>query len=231
MAQPTKVEKQGEPAKMRILRAGETLFGKLGYDGTTARKIAESATVPVALINYHFGSKEGLYRAVFENRAPAIYDQRVVGLQLARSEPDWERRVELVVKALIVPMFGLRDDSNSGAFGRILAHEMSDPSSEGRGIFKDMFDPVALMMIDAIAECFPDWTKAEVNWAYHTMLGAMMVVMMDAGRIARLSDGAANADDYETAAVHLVAILTAGLKHRSRAQTGAKNTNPKGENG
>lgn len=212
-------EKAGDSTKERLLAAAETLFSRFGYDVTTARKIAEEAEVPIGLINYHYGSKEGLYRAVFERRAPAIYDQRVVGLQLARSEPDLDRRIELVVKALIVPMFSLRSDRNGGAFGRILARELSDASSEGRGIFRAMFDPVALMMIDAIAECFPDWTRAEVNWAYHTMLGAMMIVMIDDGRIHRLSGGAADSGDTETAAQHIVAILTAGLKHRDRKQT------------
>lgn len=212
-------EKAGDSTKERLLAAGEILFSRFGYDGTTARKIAELAEAPVALINYHYGSKEGLYRAIFERRAPAIYDQRVVGLQLARSEPDLDKRVELVVKALIVPMFGLRNDGNGGAFGRILARELSDASSEGRGIFREMFDPVAMMMIDAVRECFPDWTPAEVHWAYHTMLGAMMIVMIDDGRIARLSGGAADSTDIETAAAHIVAILTAGLKHRDRGQT------------
>lgn len=220
VSQPGKLEKQGESTRDRILRAAESVFGKLGFEGATARKIAARAGVPVALINYHFGSKEGLYREIFAQRSPAIYDQRLVGLQLARTEPDWEKRVEMVVKALIVPMFALRrKEANGAEFGRILARELTDPSSEGRGIFRETFDPIARMMIDAISELFPDWTRAEVNWAYQTMLGAMMVVMMDNGRIARLSDGAADAEDHETAALHIVAILTAGLKHRDRRMT------------
>ncbi|AQZ53086.1 TetR/AcrR family transcriptional regulator [Martelella mediterranea] len=219
MNEPKNQEKQGATSKEKILSAGEAVFGKYGYDATTVRKIAARADVPVALINYHFGSKEGLYRAIFETRSPAIRGQRVVGLQLARSEADWDKRVELVVKALIVPMFGLRDNANDGAFGRILARELSDPSSEGRGIFRETFDPVAEMMLDALAECFPDWTRAEVNWAYQTMLGAMMIVMMDNGRMARLSGGTADSADTAAAATHIVAMLTAGLKHRDRSQT------------
>ncbi len=220
MAQPERLEKQGDSTKEKILSAAESVFGKLGFDGATMRKIATQADVPVALINYHFGSKVGLYRAIFAKSTPAIYDQRLVGLQLARTEPDWEKRVELVVKALIVPMFGLRARQSNGAdFGRILARELTDPSAEGRGIFRETFDPIARMMIDAIAELFPDWTRAEVNWAYQTMLGAMMGVMIDNGRIARLSGGDADSDDHEAAALHVVTILTAGLKHRDRRMT------------
>ena len=219
MAHPRLAQKTGEPAKERILVAAEKLFGDAGFNQTTARRIAQAADVPVALINYHYGSKEGLYRAIFELRAPVIRDQRVVGLKLAASEPDRDRRAELIVKALILPMFGLRDDDSGGAFGRILTRELSAPGSEGRDIFRDMFDPVAEMMLDALAECFPDWTTAEVHWAYHTMLGAMMIVMSDNGRIARLSGGVVSAEDHAVAARHMVAILTAGLKHRDRSLT------------
>lgn len=198
------------------MAAAEEVFGEASYDAGTLRRIAEIADVPVALINYHFGSKEGLYRAIFELRTPAIHDQRVVGLQLARTEPDLNRRIELVVKALVVPMLGLRGSGKVSSFGRILAREMTDPNAEERGIFGEMFDPVAQMMIEAIAECFPDWTTAEVHWAYQTILGAMMIVMMDNGRIARLSNGVVSSEKHEEAARHIVAILTAGLRHRER---------------
>ena len=208
-----------ESAKERIFTSAESVFAEWGFDGASARKISEAADVPVALINYHYGSKEGLYRAIFEKRAPTIMDQRIAGLRLARAEPDLDRRVDLVVKALIYPMLSLRGESLSADFGRIIVREMSDPQAEARGIFRDMFDPVANMLTAAIAECFPDWTLKEVHWAYHTMLGAMTIVMTDNGRMARLSGGEVNADNWEEAALHICAILTAGLKGRDRAQT------------
>ena len=216
------MKKRAEPsesAKARILAAAEPVFAEWGVDAATVRKISEAAGVPVALINYRFGSKEGLYRAIFETRAPTIMDQRIAGLRLARAEPDLDRRIDLVVKALIYPMFSLRGESPSADFGRIIVREMSDPQSEARGIFRDMFDPVADMLTAAIAECFPDWTVKEVHWAYHTMLGAMTILMTDNGRMARLSNGEVQSDNWEEAALHMCAILVAGLKHRDRSQT------------
>ncbi|MAM63201.1 CerR family C-terminal domain-containing protein [Maritimibacter sp. UBA3975] len=210
---------QGETSKERILASAESVFAEWGFDGASVRRISEEAGVPVALINYHFGSKAGLYRAIFEKRAPAIMDQRIAGLRLARAEPDLDRRIDLVVKALIYPMFSLRGESPSADFGRMIVREMSDPQSEARGIFRDMFDPVAEMLTDAISKCFPDWTLEEVHWAYHTMLGAMMIVMTDNGRMARLSGGRVSSDNWEEAARHMCAILVAGLKYRDRDQT------------
>jgi len=43
------------------------LFARHGYDGTSTRAIAEGAGVNIALILYHFGSKEGLLAALMEN--------------------------------------------------------------------------------------------------------------------------------------------------------------------
>lgn len=53
-----------ESTKSRILQAAETLFADKGYKGATIRDIAELAGVNIALVNYHWGSKEELWNAV-----------------------------------------------------------------------------------------------------------------------------------------------------------------------
>ena len=206
-------EPKSEKARDRILAVAEEVIAEQGFVGTSLRTIAARADVPVALISYHFGSKLELYRSIFRLRVPTIVGQRQIGLEIARMESDLDRRLELVVRALIVPMLGLR---NSGHFGAILAREITEPANVERGIFAEMFDPVARMILTALHECLPDWTKAEIHYAYNTMLGAMMFFMADTGRIARLSDGAADPDRNEEASQHLVAILVAGLRHRAR---------------
>ncbi len=47
----------------RIRDAAVELVGRQGWDRTTTRQIAEAASVPVGLVNYHFGSKDGLRQA------------------------------------------------------------------------------------------------------------------------------------------------------------------------
>lgn len=53
--------------KERILEAASDIFGRQGFKATTIRRIAASARVNIAAINYHFGDKEGLYAAVLEH--------------------------------------------------------------------------------------------------------------------------------------------------------------------
>lgn len=50
----------------RILAVGREVFALQGYEGATTRQIAAAAGVNVATLAYHFGGKEGLYRAVLD---------------------------------------------------------------------------------------------------------------------------------------------------------------------
>jgi AcrR family transcriptional regulator len=199
-------------ARERILEKAEQLFAEYGFDGASIRQIGLAAGVPLALLGYHFGSKEGLYRAVFDRRVPTIVEQRFAGLALAEIEPDLDRRLELIVKALVVPMLRLRARDKDPSFGRLLAHETTDPNSQTRGIIRDLFDPVARKVLDALSSALPDRSARDINWAYQFMLGAMVFVMADTGRIARLSDGLCRPEDEASAVSYLVAFMTAGIR-------------------
>ncbi|MBA2320529.1 MAG: TetR family transcriptional regulator [Deltaproteobacteria bacterium] len=50
----------------RILGVAREVFALQGYEGATTRHIAAAARANIATIAYHFGGKEGLYRAVLE---------------------------------------------------------------------------------------------------------------------------------------------------------------------
>lgn len=207
------IEKAGAAARRRILAAAEKLFADHGFDGTSVRQIAIAAKVPLALVNYHFGSKEGLYREVFALRAPMIIDQRVAGLRLADMETDTERKVEMIVKAVLVPNLHMRSTEKNSAYSRILAREVSDPKSYHRKVVAEFFDPIAYKVLEALQRALPDRTVEEINWGYQAMLGVMVYTMADTGRISRLSGGLCDPEDELTTATHLVALMKAALLH------------------
>jgi len=53
--------------RQRLIEAAELEFAQKGYDGASVLSIANRAGVKQPLLNYHFGSKEGLWRAVVES--------------------------------------------------------------------------------------------------------------------------------------------------------------------
>lgn len=60
--QPTRAD--GILARHRLLEAALPLFAAKGYQQTSTREIADAAGANLAAINYYFGDKAGLYRAV-----------------------------------------------------------------------------------------------------------------------------------------------------------------------
>jgi len=55
--------------KDHILAAAQKLFALRGYDATSVRDICQEADVNVAMVNYYFGSKEGMFREMVVQKA------------------------------------------------------------------------------------------------------------------------------------------------------------------
>jgi AcrR family transcriptional regulator len=87
-----------------ILAAARTRLLADGYTGLSTRKVAEEAGVPVSQLNYHFGSKQGLILALFEEE-----NQRRLARQThmySQDLPLWQRYEQACDL--------LEDDLNSG---------------------------------------------------------------------------------------------------------------------
>jgi AcrR family transcriptional regulator len=73
--------------KQQIVRAAERLFAIHGLDGVSLRQIgAEAGNGNNSAVQYHFGSKDQLVRAIFEDRLPYLDERR--RLLVAQRRPD-----------------------------------------------------------------------------------------------------------------------------------------------
>ncbi len=84
------MEKEKTDKKDHILDVAERVFSELGYDGASTRMISSEANVNMAMLNYYFGSKEGLYVAVFERK---IYSLKTLLQNITEDEnlTSWEK--------------------------------------------------------------------------------------------------------------------------------------------
>jgi AcrR family transcriptional regulator len=62
------MEKEKIDKKDHILDVAERVFSDFGFDGASTRMISGEAGVNMAMLNYYFGSKEGLFLAIFERK-------------------------------------------------------------------------------------------------------------------------------------------------------------------
>jgi AcrR family transcriptional regulator len=65
---PAPLSRNADQTRRRILAAALAEFAEKGIDGARVDRIAERAQSNKRLLYHHFGSKEGLYRAVLQQR-------------------------------------------------------------------------------------------------------------------------------------------------------------------
>ncbi len=179
--------RNGERTRTLILDAAETLFSEHGLDGVSMRAIAASAGVTLALVNYHFGSKDGLYRAAFERRGAPLAQSRRAALAAVLGQEGCAPAIGDVLDALARPWVEMRGQPGGLAYARLIAREVSDPAEGKRSIVPDLLDPVALEFIDAMKKALPTMPASKVAWAYHFFIGALLLILSNPDRVTRLS--------------------------------------------
>ena len=61
-------------SKQALLLSAKKVFAEKGFEGATVKDLADDAGVNVSLVSYHFGGKDGLYRACVMQFAEARVD-------------------------------------------------------------------------------------------------------------------------------------------------------------
>ncbi|WP_310618378.1 TetR/AcrR family transcriptional regulator [Flexibacterium corallicola] len=113
----------------RLLDSAESLLAENGLGSTSVRMITEMAGANVAAVNYHFGSKEDLVRAVILRRLSEIDDmrmQRLDALEVGGRSPSIEEITRAFIEPLIVHGIS-RETGKMVPFIVLVRQVMSDP--------------------------------------------------------------------------------------------------------
>jgi len=81
--------RRGDDTRSRLLDAVEGLIADHGFKPLTHRTIASRAEAHVALLNYHFGSKEQLIEEALARRAGQLLAMQHEALAALRDRGDW----------------------------------------------------------------------------------------------------------------------------------------------
>jgi len=93
----------------RIMRVATRLFATHGYDGVSIKVLSETASVNIAAINYHFGSKEKLYRHIVESFGTKSLDRTLRILKTPSNPDEFRARIEMLLDYCTEIMVDQRD--------------------------------------------------------------------------------------------------------------------------
>ncbi|MDI6022356.1 TetR/AcrR family transcriptional regulator [Leucobacter sp. UT-8R-CII-1-4] len=166
----------------RILRTAEKMFADHGFEAVGMREIASAAEVSVALLTYHFETKENLYQSIFAERQ-SVLEARIEQL---RAIPEHApNRLELIIDAFVDEQMRIRATPDGLAFARLLAREATDLSAETRTILSGQYDPFAREFIAELSKERPDLDPEVIPWHYLFAVGAISMSALDK-RVSRL---------------------------------------------
>jgi AcrR family transcriptional regulator len=147
------MEKDKIDKKDHILDVAEKVFSDLGFDGASTRTISGEAGVNMAMLNYYFGSKEGLFLAVF-NRKISSFQNLLQNIGNDDSISAWDKidkYIEMYTDRVV----------NNNCFQKLLYQEIS---TSKRGDIMNNIIKILMKNISELHKILQDGVdKGELN--------------------------------------------------------------------
>lgn len=197
--------------QQRLLDAAEALFAEQGFADTSLRAITARAQANLAAINYHFGSKDALVRAVFSRRLRPLSEERLARLA-ALNAGGQPVTVEAVLDGFIEPSLRLRREGPHGeSFTRLLGRAQIEGSESLREFLRDCYAPVLEQFQRTLGRILPRLRPEELRWRLHFTLGVLSFTYAGA-RLPQVPFAVRVAGDEEWLLRQLIQFLAAGLR-------------------
>jgi AcrR family transcriptional regulator len=203
-----------QSTREKILDVAERLFGQQGFPCTSLRQITDEAGVNLAAVNYHFGSKEDLYKNVLIRRLRPVNEERMKLLthaeQLAGEQPVPIRSIlETFIRPLLRHAMG--DSVGGVSLLRLLSRDMTDPQPFMIAEMAKEFDAVVERYTRVLTQTLPDIPLPELFWRMQFTIGGIIHAAAHQHDFERTSCGLCRGDDFDGCLRRLIDFCAAGL--------------------
>jgi len=200
------------PTKEKILDVAEGLFAEHGFKDTSLRTITGKAGVNLASVNYHFGDKKTLVRAVLnrylEAFMPAVQDA-LVNLNLNSSY-----EMADVFESLRGPLSNLNDVRPNGTnrFMLLIGRGYTDVQGHLRWFITTRYSEALSLFTQSVMKANPKLSQEDLFWRLHFTLGTCVFTMASSQALIEIAE-----NDYEKAidsksvVDQLIPFLAAGV--------------------
>ncbi|MDB5419171.1 MAG: transcriptional regulator, TetR family [Phenylobacterium sp.] len=157
--------------KAAVFGAAERLFALHGFQNVSVRDITAAASVNLASVNYHFGSKDALLFAIFRKRTGELNRERARMLHEANERHAGKPPVREILEALFAPPLRWSDPANDR---RISMQFIIRARSEGTADMRDALQNDVSHLerfANALIAAQPELPRETVYWRLHFALG------------------------------------------------------------
>ena len=123
--------------RQRLIDAAATLFADHGFENVTVREICKESNANVAAVNYHFGDKAGLYRAIVTQAIRQMQETN----ELSQRAGDGLSPEDQIREFIRVFVRRLTSDGPNNWIHRLMAREMQHPTEALDQVMTEVVKP------------------------------------------------------------------------------------------
>ncbi|UTV28693.1 TetR/AcrR family transcriptional regulator [Photobacterium atrarenae] len=174
--------------KGRILDAAELLFAEHGFKETSLRTITSKAGVNLASVNYHYGDKKTLVRAVLSRYLEEFMPALKAELEVLLTRDDFS--MEDVFRCAKQPLLNLNVYRPNGAqlFMSLLGRGYTDVQGHLRWFIVTRYEEVLHLFTTAVCRANSSLDPETLFWRLHFTLGATVFTMASTAALCEIAE-------------------------------------------
>lgn len=201
--------------KEKILNVAEGLFAEYGFNDTSLRTITGRANVNLASVNYHFGDKKTLVRAVLDRYLEALMPSIKTSLVELNTRDNYT--MDEVFESLRLPLATLNEVRPNGTalFMLLLGRGYTDVQGHLRWFITTRYAEVLKLFTASIMKANPELTEELLFWRLHFTLGTCVFTMASSQALLELAESKFDQEvDIKSVVDLLIPYLSAGMSAR-----------------
>lgn len=149
----------------KILDACEQIYAEEGIEGLTLRVITEKASVNLASVNYHFGTKEVLVGEMLKRQLTPLHAERLSLLKTVEKVRPNSLRPTHVLSTILLPVMRMSlTPSNPRHLMDFFMRCSSDPSPLIRQTMAAQFEDIGKQFDEAFIRSAPKMMPDDIIW-------------------------------------------------------------------
>jgi len=182
----------GRETRQKLISAALDLFGRIGFEATSTRAIAQAAGANIGSIKYHFGGKEGLYAAVAEHIAEGISGTILPIIAESRARPG-EPTPDTAREVLIAILLGFNHlmvaNPETEGWARFIMREQMAPSVAFDILYEGVMGRAHGFMTELVAKITGDPPESPAaRLTAFAMIGQVLIFRVARAAVMRRMD-------------------------------------------
>lgn len=164
--------------RQRLIEVAARHFAEHGVQGASQRAIQREVGVNNSTVNYYFGSKDALYRAVVDAAVSNIQTRRKRGL---KNIPDYlavHDRLRLLLEAYLGALLDEANNEIGYHYVRIVVKLHLVTHDPAYDVIEERLHPVRELYVDALARIFPNSSRSRIYEVVRYVVGLAMFSLL-----------------------------------------------------